>query len=100
MKWEGLRKDSIVCWNIKGLNWPNKLEDVKIFLYNNKVGLVGLLETKVKKHNVSKVAAKVFPWWQWNTNFSLTPKGRIWIAWRPNSYNVSILSQTEQLVHC
>ena len=92
--------DSIVCWNIRCLNFPNKQEGVKIFLYNNKVGFVGLLETKVKEHNVSMVAAKIFPGWHWHMNFSLNPKGGIWIAWKPSSYNVFILSQTEQLVHC
>ena len=52
---------SIVSWNIKGLNSPNKQEDLMKFLYVNKVGLIGLLETKVKVHNVERVAAKVFP---------------------------------------
>ena len=52
--------DNIVSWNIKGLNWPNKQEDVRSFLYNNKVGMIGLLETKVKDKNVDKVAGKAF----------------------------------------
>lgn len=46
--------DSIVNWNIRGLNWPNKQEDVRAFLYSTKLGLVGLLETKVKDHNKGK----------------------------------------------
>ncbi|KAJ8419450.1 hypothetical protein Cgig2_023656 [Carnegiea gigantea] len=28
--------DGIVSWNIRGLNWPNKQEDVHSFLHNNK----------------------------------------------------------------
>ncbi|KAJ8446811.1 hypothetical protein Cgig2_016121 [Carnegiea gigantea] len=36
-------------WNVRGLNWPNKQEDVKAFLYSNQISLIGLLETKVKK---------------------------------------------------
>jgi len=40
--------DSIITWNITGLNSPNKQEDVKIFLHDQQVGLVALLETKVK----------------------------------------------------
>ncbi|KAJ8420316.1 hypothetical protein Cgig2_007978 [Carnegiea gigantea] len=32
----------------KGLNWPNKREDVKSFLVRQNAGMVGLLETKVK----------------------------------------------------
>jgi len=52
--------DSIVNWNIRGLNWPNKQEDVKSFLHNNKVGMIVLLETKVRVQKVERVAAKIF----------------------------------------
>ncbi|KAJ8420905.1 hypothetical protein Cgig2_013562 [Carnegiea gigantea] len=44
-----LPMDSIASWNIRCLNWPNKQEDVKIFLHINKVGFIGLLETKIKE---------------------------------------------------
>ena len=53
--------DNVVAWNIRGLNWPNKQVDVHIFLQTNKLGLIGLLETKVKEKNVEKVATHVFP---------------------------------------
>jgi len=53
--------ESIVGWNVRGLNWPNKQVDINIYLDLNKVGLVGLFETKVKPANVDKVALKVFP---------------------------------------
>ena len=53
--------DSIVGWNIRGLNWPNKQKDVKSFLYSNKVGLIGLLETKVKVKNVESWQQRYFP---------------------------------------
>ena len=56
--------DAIVSWNIRGLNWPNKQEDVLSFLHSNKVGLIGVLETKVKQENDSKVAARTFPGWR------------------------------------
>ncbi|KAJ8426356.1 LOW QUALITY PROTEIN: hypothetical protein Cgig2_021476 [Carnegiea gigantea] len=39
--------ETICSWNIRGLNWPNKQEDVKIFLHKKQIGLVGLLETKI-----------------------------------------------------
>ena len=44
---------SIVSWNIKGLNSPNKQEDLMKFLYVNKVGLIGLLETQKLEIEVS-----------------------------------------------
>ena len=61
--------DNIASWNIRGLNWPNKQEDVKLFLHSNKIGLVGLLETKIKEKKVQKVASNLFPSWRWIHNF-------------------------------
>ncbi|KAJ8429180.1 hypothetical protein Cgig2_011784 [Carnegiea gigantea] len=40
---------------IRGLNSPNKQEDVKIFLHQQQVGLVGFFETKVKLENIAQV---------------------------------------------
>ena len=53
----------ICSWNIRGLNGPNKQEDVKIFLHEKNIGLVGLLEIKVKEKNVEKVANKLLQGW-------------------------------------
>ena len=46
--------DNIVTWNIRGLNLPNKQEDLKIFLHSNKVGFIGLLETKIQEKKMWK----------------------------------------------
>ncbi|KAJ8439192.1 LOW QUALITY PROTEIN: hypothetical protein Cgig2_003405 [Carnegiea gigantea] len=46
--------DSILCWNIRGLNGQNKQEELKIFLQNHSIGMAGLLETNVKSKNVTK----------------------------------------------
>jgi len=40
--------DNIANWNVRGLNHPNKQEDVKLFLTKSKIGLVGPMETKVR----------------------------------------------------
>ena len=55
----------IYSWNVRGLNWPNKQEDIKIFLHEKKIGIIGLLETKVKERNVDKIASRLFQGWQW-----------------------------------
>jgi len=44
--------DSAISWNIRGLNCPNKQEDVRCFLSSHKASLLSLLETKVKAQNV------------------------------------------------
>ena len=90
---------SIVSWNVRGLNWPNKQEDLKLFLHKNKVGLIGLLETKVKIPKVNIIANVLFPRWNWHHNFHKNPKGSIWLAWNPAVYHVDILFTTDQLIH-
>ena len=78
--------DRICSWNIRGLNWPNKQEDVKIFLQEKHIGILGLLETKVKEKNVDRIATRLFQGWQWQHNFHLNAQWRIWVAWRPKYY--------------
>ncbi|KAJ8431317.1 hypothetical protein Cgig2_032307 [Carnegiea gigantea] len=69
---------TICSWNIRGLNWPNKQEDVRLFLQEKQIGLVGLLETKVKEDKASKIANNIFQ----------------------GTYSVQILSQSVQFIHC
>ena len=92
--------DSILSWKIRGLNGPNKQEDVKIFLQKNFIGLVGLLEMKVKGKNVSNVAGNLCPGWHWHSNIQSNEKGRTLIMWRPNYYAVTKGVNTNQMVHC
>jgi len=72
--------DNITSWNNQGLNSPNKQEDVKMFPNKTKIGLVGLLGSKVKHKNEEEVASKLFGNWNWHTNARYGPKGRIWVA--------------------
>jgi len=90
----------LCSWNIRGLNYPNKQVDIKIFLHEKNISLVGLLETKVKDKNVDKVVNKLFQGWNWHHNFHLNAKGRIWVAWRPSQFHIQILATDEQFIHC
>jgi len=66
----------IASWNVSGFNWPNKQEDIKLFLQFYNVGLIGLLETKIKSQKVDKIASNIFRGWNWVNNFSIS-NGRI-----------------------
>ena len=91
---------NIASWNIRGLNWPNKQEEIKHFLHKHDIGIVGLLETKVKIPKVETIASKIFPRWRWHHNFNQNAKGRIWLAWKPSAFNLDIILTTDQLIHC
>jgi len=90
---------NIASWNVWGLNWPNKQEDVKLFLQLNNIGLIGLLEAKIKSQKVSKIAENIFRGWEWANNFAIS-NGRIWVAWKPSLYRVTIQEKSDQFIHC
>ena len=90
--------ENIICWNVRALIGPlSKM--MSISLHSNKVGMIGLLETKIKLKNVEHIAARTFPTWNWKHNFDLNAKGRIWLAWNPAVFDVGVLQVTEQLIH-
>ena len=62
--------------------------------------MIGFSETKIKKKNVDKTAARNFSTWRWQHNVDLNPKGHTWIASNTSMYLVDVLQVNEQLVHC
>ncbi|KAJ8433627.1 hypothetical protein Cgig2_023566 [Carnegiea gigantea] len=85
---------------IRGLNGPNKQEDLRSFLHINKVGMIGLMKAKIKMENDSHIASRAFPGWKWEYNSTPNIKGRIWIAWQPRLYEVLVLQKSYQILHC
>ena len=53
--------DSILSWNVRGMNNPNKQDDIKIFLQQQQAWLVGFLETKIKAQNIALVMGRICP---------------------------------------
>ena len=53
--------DRILSWNVRGMNSPNKQEDIQIFLHQQQVGLVGFLKTKIKEQNIDSVMGRICP---------------------------------------
>ena len=91
--------DKIISWNVRGMNAPNKQEDIKVFLQQEQVGLVGFIETKVKESNIQMVMNRVCPNWHWVHNANSSEKGRIILSWKPSKYQFSMILKTDQLVH-
>lgn len=48
-----------LSWNVRELNAPNKQKEVKLLCNEEKVGLIGLLETKIKKDKMDQLADKI-----------------------------------------
>ncbi|XP_010687394.1 uncharacterized protein LOC104901504 [Beta vulgaris subsp. vulgaris] len=86
-------------WNVRGLNDPLKIKEVKSFLVGNKLNIVALNETRVKLANKDRIRKKFGGSWQWGDNYSHSSKGRIWLAWKHALIQVKILFTTEQVIH-
>lgn len=85
-------------YNVRGLN--NKCAFVKDFILDNKISLIGLLETRVRSNVAKKVSLEVNPRFLWHHNYEHHPGGRIWVGWNPNVWNVSIIASTAQQTTC
>lgn len=75
--------DKFVIWNVRGINNSHKQLDIKKFISMNKVGLVGLLETKVKAHNMGRLYQRVFVGWCFrcfSSNSSFHSRGKIVVS--------------------
>lgn len=61
-----------------------------------KVDVCALLETRVKVANFQKFSKNIFKYWKILNNYHCAYNGRIWLAWNPNFFDVTVLSDCEQ----
>ncbi|XP_074300572.1 uncharacterized protein LOC141631849 [Silene latifolia] len=86
-------------WNIRGMNNLNKKHEIRNFIFQNKVGLFGLLETKIKSKNGNNVGNTICQDWAICNNTSLHKGGRILLIWDPKVYEVDVFDVTIQCIH-
>ena len=85
-------------WNLRGLNDP--LKQAKLFLKNNDLSLIGLIEHKIKEPNIKRIMKVICPHWRHAHNSTHAPIGRILVCWDPQILDVKVLHMTSQLMHC
>ena len=89
----------IASWNIRGLTDPVKQLRVQEFMVNNKVKIMGILETKLKREPLDFMMRNSFTGWLHCNNLGEHPKGRILILWRPGPVDVDVVCCHSQLIH-
>ncbi|KAL2901132.1 Pyridoxine/pyridoxamine 5'-phosphate oxidase [Bienertia sinuspersici] len=92
--------DNLLSWNVRGANQMEKKRAIRHLIAQQKVGLVALLETKVKASNLGVLYKTVFDGWCFTSNISKHYNGRIAVAWNPMAFTVGVLDMTEQYIHC
>ncbi|XP_060211785.1 uncharacterized protein LOC132639349 [Lycium barbarum] len=89
----------VVTWNVRGLNQAYKQKELQVFVYRNKVGLLAIVEHSVHQKNVARVVKQVVPRRQWQHNYQVGGKRRIWVVWDARLCDFSVIQPTPQHIH-
>lgn len=92
MKW--------LFWNIQGINKSYKQKELKLYLKNKKIKFAGLIKTRVKDHNISKVLNSIAPGWCCVHNYQYATNGRVWVIWDPTWNSINVIRMGAQFIHC
>ncbi|XP_074283610.1 uncharacterized protein LOC141608150 [Silene latifolia] len=87
-------------WNIRGLNKLVKQIEVNKFLTQNKLDILGILETRVKETKSHRILRNKFRGYSSFCNYSKHYNGRIWLVWNPSTTRVNVLQVHAQVLHC
>ncbi|XP_019225767.1 PREDICTED: uncharacterized protein LOC109207324 [Nicotiana attenuata] len=77
-----------------------QMRELKKFLLMNKVDMIAVLETRVKRHRMQNIHRKIGVEWQLKDNYEHAPNGRIWLIWKEANVHVTTLESTDQMIHC
>lgn len=59
-------------WNTREINKLHKQKEIKLFMKENKVDIIVLLEHKIKEQKPEKIIQKIAQGWKWETNYEHT----------------------------
>ena len=89
----------ISSWNIRGLNQSLKQIEISKFILANELDVLGILETKVRMHNLDKIKKALPNHWTFISNCQSNSVDRIWIGWNPSKVHLTVLKLTSQVIH-
>lgn len=72
----------------------------KQLIADNRISILGLLETRVKQAKASKISKNICHSWNWAFNYDTHINGRIWVGWNPNIWNLDVIFVSSQVIHC
>lgn len=84
---------------MRGVNKRYKQEELKDYIKSRDIKLAGIIETRVKEHNVARVIHNIVPNWGILTNYQHAVNRRVWLIWDTNWYAVKLLKEDAQIIH-
>ncbi|KAL9691865.1 hypothetical protein QQ045_012292 [Rhodiola kirilowii] len=94
---------SLASWNIRGINHPSKHAEVWHLIKKFDIGLLAVLEAKVKVENCKKIVNSCCPTNNWQSFIlanGVDGKSRMLILWDLEIYTVNIWHASSQLIVC
>ena len=91
--------NSILTWNVRGLNKARKQIEVVRFISNHNISLFSLLETKVKRQGLDTLYQRLCPTWCFTHNLAWHKGGRIIVAWKSDELRVDIKHYNSRNIH-
>ncbi|XP_074300594.1 uncharacterized protein LOC141631877 [Silene latifolia] len=95
----GVKDGAFVINFNKEMANTSQLSDIKWCLHIANVDLFGLLDTRVRPGSLNKVVASFCGGWSYCTNHQCHDGGRIWILWKEDRFNVTMVEMTAQFIH-
>ncbi|XP_058783939.1 uncharacterized protein LOC131658687 [Vicia villosa] len=89
----------MICWNVRRLNKSARCLEVGAHLRKQKVICLALFETHVKMNNCSQIRKKLGFNWEYTDNYDCHTNGRIWLAWNPLVWSMTIIEKSGQFIH-
>ena len=86
-------------WKTRGVCRPFKQQELRAWILQHHLALVGVLETRVRASLSANIISSIMPSWQSLSNYTQHPNGRIWILWDPAIVDLHPFLITDQLVH-
>lgn len=90
--------ENLLVLNIRGLNSPTKQQELQVVIRNLKVGLLGIVETKLTPTALDICKQKWFQDWGSLHNGG-SRRFRIWLLWDLQRFQITHLMTHDQWVH-
>lgn len=89
----------LASWNVRGLNNPTKQVALRKFIHANSLSLVGIVESKIRKENMSSSMMCCLPsGWEFIHNGDVGPVARIIVAWRKQGSIIREIFKSDQVI--
>ncbi|GAV92355.1 Exo_endo_phos domain-containing protein/DUF4283 domain-containing protein/zf-CCHC_4 domain-containing protein [Cephalotus follicularis] len=76
-----------------------KGHEVRHFICSNNISLFGLLESRVRSHNLDNVVRGINKHWLYISNHNASLSGRVVVVWNPSALHFDPFLITEQAIH-